>query len=368
MRRYFQSSVLIFAVVLIFLSTQVAAGTIKPDSVALGDGCTASGDHSTAIGWGSTASSMASTAIGYQTTASSSFSTAMGYRTKALGSFSTAIGVETESIGGLSIAIGYNVSAEAESAIVMGKGFSDDYYLKNLIPNSFMVGYMSSSTDTAPEFFVKDGAVGVGTKVPDALLEIAGTQRHKTLRVSESPGGLDVGRVEIGYDSSGDFGRVFVWDGAAGTPADLVLGGANVGIGTDNPQYELDVIGDTRVTGNIYYGGSSGGVGAAAYNKPDYVFEDGYKVLSTDQVAKHLEKEKSLPWITSLKQEQEENGAMVDMTRMSFETVETVENLQVQIIALSKIIKEQQKLIESEQNAVKRLETEVVALRTLVSN
>ncbi len=85
------------------------------------------------------------------------------------------------------------------------------------------------------------------------------------------------------------------------------------------------------------------------YAKPDYVFEEGYEILSTDQVARHLEKKNSLPWITSLKKEKEENGQMVDMTRMSFETVETVENLQIQIIALSKTNGKQQRTIEDQQ-------------------
>jgi hypothetical protein len=112
-----------------------------------------------------------------------------------------------------------------------------------------------------------------------------------------------------------------------------------VGIGTDDPRYTLDVDGNIRATGSVYYGGSSGNSNGTAYNKPDFVFQEGYEVMSTEQVAKHLEQENSLPWITSLKQEKEENGPLIDMTRMSFETVETVENLQIQIIELSKLIK-----------------------------
>ncbi len=327
--------------------------------------------------------------------------------------------------------------------------------LEDTSDHTFVWGYSDStqSISTANAFLIfpagTTGNVGIGTEAPDAVLEVAGTHRHQTLRASESPGGPDVGRVEIGYDSSGDYGKVFVWDGATGIPANLVLGGANVGIGTptpkcllderdenssfdssdignlqllvgnnatstsggkaaigfavsnviddynvfgamithtpedsysnggiefwtkdtntstitltekmridrngnvgigtDNPQYDLDVAGDIRATGSVYYGGTSGSADGTAYTKPDYVFEEGYQILSTDQVAKHLEEQNSLPWITSLKQEQEENGPMVDMTRMSFETVETVENLQVQIIALSNIIKEQQRQID----------------------
>ena len=40
--------------------------------------------------------------------------------------------------------------------------------------------------------------------------------------------------------------------------------------------------------------------------------------------------------MTSVKQEKEENGDVIDMTRMAFETVETAENLQIQVIELNK--------------------------------
>ncbi len=153
--------------------------------------------------------------------------------------------------------------------------------------------------------------------------------------------------------SSNTFSVVFEIDNLHDFNPELFVKDGAVGLGTSDPQYPLDVIGDIRATGSVYYGGSTGSTDGIAYTKPDYVFEEGYQILSTEQVAKHLEKKKSLPWITPLKKEKEENGEMIDMTRMSFETVETVENLQLQIIALSKIIKEQQRQIDSLLNEAK---------------
>ena len=120
----------------------------------------------------------------------------------------------------------------------------------------------------------------------------------------------------------------------------------NLGIGTTSPAYKLDVIGDIRATGSVYYGGTSGNADGTLYTKPDYVFEDNYKPLSIDEVESYVTKEKHLPWITSVKTEKKENGEVVNMTRMNFETVETVENLQVQIIELKKEIDELKKLIK----------------------
>jgi hypothetical protein len=56
-----------------------------------------------------------------------------------------------------------------------------------------------------------------------------------------------------------------------------------------------------------------------------------------------------LPWITSAAKEKEENGNVVDITRMAFETVETIENLQLQIIEMDKQIKTLNEMIFRQQ-------------------
>ncbi len=112
------------------------------------------------------------------------------------------------------------------------------------------------------------------------------------------------------------------------------------GIGTIAPAGKLDVNGDIRAIGSVYYGGTVGSADANAYTKPDFVFEEGYDVMSIEQVEEYLRVENHLPWMTSVKQEKEENGDVIDMTRMAFETVETAENLQMQVIALNDKVKE----------------------------
>jgi hypothetical protein len=129
-----------------------------------------------------------------------------------------------------------------------------------------------------------------------------------------------------------------------------------VGIRTTQPAYDLDVDGDIRAIGSVYYGGTDGNADGTAYFKPDYVFEKGYDVMSIDQVETYLKKENHLPWMTSVKQEKEENGNVIDMTRMAFETVETVENIQIQVIELNKLIKEQAELIKTQQKRIAELE------------
>jgi hypothetical protein len=50
--------------------------------------------------------------------------------------------------------------------------------------------------------------------------------------------------------------------------------------------------------------------------------------MEIDEVEAYIESEKHLPWVTSA-QNEEENA--VNMTRMGFETLEALENLQMQI-------------------------------------
>ncbi|MBU0765372.1 MAG: hypothetical protein KJ607_11115 [Bacteroidetes bacterium] len=138
----------------------------------------------------------------------------------------------------------------------------------------------------------------------------------------------------------------------------------NVGIGTTNPAYELDVNGDIRAIGSVYYGGTTGNTDGTLYNKPDFVFDKDYNIMSTSEVEKYLTREGHLPWITSEKKEKEENGAAINMTRMSFETLESVENLQLQLIELNrknqylrllnKEILEKQKVLETRISEIER--------------
>jgi hypothetical protein len=132
------------------------------------------------------------------------------------------------------------------------------------------------------------------------------------------------------------------------------------------------VNGSIRAIGSVYYGGSTTGIGTA-YTKPDFVFNDNYKVIQTEEVDEYVKKENHLPWITSAEQETKENGTVTDMTRMSFETLEAVENLQLQLIGQQKLIRELQtgndKLMSenSQQKArIESLESRLLKLESML--
>ena len=126
----------------------------------------------------------------------------------------------------------------------------------------------------------------------------------------------------------------------------------DVGIGNTNKDKDLHVKGDERITGDIYYGTDS-----STYSKPDYVFQEDYKKDYTiEQVDDFIKRNNHLPWVTPAGMEKEG----INFTRMAFETLESTENIQKQVIRLKKEnkqlkndIKQLKKVIKSRDKKIK---------------
>jgi|GEM_PF-695739 len=195
--------------------------------------------------------------------------------------------------------------------------------------------------------FHVSGRVAIGKTVPDYAVDVLGDR----IRLSDATGDWIALRTDGASNDYVDLsfggGSLVIQSSTANENIIINPSHNRVGIRTWTPQYDLDVSGDIRATGSVFYGGTAGSANGTPYNKPDFVFEENYPHFSIEEVSDFLEREKHLPWITSARQEKEENGDVIDMTRMAFETVETVENLQLQIIAQQKVINELLKRIEA---------------------
>jgi len=89
---------------------------------------------------------------------------------------------------------------------------------------------------------------------------------------------------------------------------------------------------------------------ATTYTKPDFVFTPGYgSAFNPLQVDLFIKENGHLPWMTKASDEKDR----INLTRMQFEAVETVENLQLQIIQQQKIIIQ----LEEKVNEVDRLKS-----------
>lgn len=123
-----------------------------------------------------------------------------------------------------------------------------------------------ASADQSRLVVDQNGSVGIGQNAPASKLDVNGTAGLKvssthsgsgyTDWVAANIGGQGDKRVVIGvYDTIATIGAhnttLDQWRNIAINPA--VSG--NVGIGTTNPQYKLDVSGNQRVTGNILING-----------------------------------------------------------------------------------------------------------------
>ncbi|MCK9208702.1 MAG: hypothetical protein M0P66_16440, partial [Salinivirgaceae bacterium] len=249
-------------------------------------------------------------------------------------------GISTYFMGDANVYIGYQAGyySSSDSSVFIGNraGYSETGPQKLYIANShtstpliwgdFSLGYATIH-----------GKLGINTKTPTHSVDVEGQMRIN------NGGNYDVwiqggGSTAMGDDRnlailglSETFGDKLIINFDTEYANGVEIGGnvgmlGNLGVGITTPDKKLHVEGDARVTGSIYYGTSGT---TTTYTKPDFVFENEYNnYLNPLQVCNFIKTNGHLPWLT--KASDEKDG--INLTRMQFETVETVENLQLQII------------------------------------
>ncbi len=169
-----------------------------------GNGSSASSNYSFALGNNTLASGNNSIALGKQSSATKDSAIAFGVSNNADGINSIAIGNRAKASQTNSIAIGTNVLSLANYGFTIGSGVNEQTPLINSIDNSLAIGFLSNQSTlfVGPSTGAATvGKVGIGTNIPQTLLDIAGKTTTEELRLTN---GAQQGYVLTSIDAMGN--------------------------------------------------------------------------------------------------------------------------------------------------------------------
>jgi len=322
-------------------------------SLAMGDSTIADGEASLAMGSHTLASGLSSTAMGIATEASGDYSTSMGDSTLASGFASTAMGYQTEAHGFNTIAMGDNTVAWGDASVAMGSNTHANGQF------SLAIGNMSVADN--------DASVAIGDQTTANGLASWSAGTHTIADGDASTAfGFYTHAVSAGSFVLGGYNEIFsdnnpynpqnalfiIGNGSDESNrhnAFTVLKSGSIGINTNTPSELFTVNGNGRFQGDLSY---TGNLINSKKTKIKSAFESNYNnYYKISEVQSFVEKNKHLPWITSAIYEKKG----INMTLISFETLEAVENQQLQIIELNKQIQEKDKTIKELENKVNEM-------------
>ena len=252
-----------------------------------------------------------------------------------------------------SLTISGGLQAQSSTWNTTGNSFpglsADTYFLGTT--NSYPLRFRTNNSDRM--YISTSGNVGIGTTIPQQMLHIVDgnilISRTSTRAPGSTNGSLLFGDTATTTYPFGEWGIEYVngdtevdglnfWQPATGAHTTMnyclfLKDNGNVGIGTNNPQAKLAVNGEILA--------KSVRVNTSSTYWPDYVFGDGYNLMSLRELERYVTENKHLPGVPSA-QEVEEQGD-VDLGAMNALLLEKVEELTRYVIDLQNQIDELKK-------------------------
>ncbi len=243
-------------------STSIGRSTTASNAIAtsMGFGTNASGEVSTSMGNSSAASGFVATSMGISTLASGDYSTAMGQSNYALGIASTATGGSTSANGSYSFSAGEQTFAKARGSFTAGlwndNADNPDANSTAFTDRVFQIGNGTSGTRGNALTVLRNGFIGIGTTQPNAQLQFANNLDYRKMVIHERANnsnqyvGLGFISNEFVYQTSAtaEDHVFYTATGPAGSRQLMrINGNGNVGIGTGDAEYRLDVNGRMRI-------------------------------------------------------------------------------------------------------------------------
>ncbi|MCC9073594.1 hypothetical protein LNQ49_18610 [Flavobacterium sp. F-65] len=190
-----------------------------------------------------------------------------------------------------------------------------------LLDNSMLFNVVSSSGTDRQAFSIdSNGTIAIGRQ------EAPGNTVGEIIRLSILPYGHTGGPWTIKSRDIHGYAFMDINYGSTGSTL-TIKSNQNVGIGTKDPAYKLDVCGTIR--------SNEVKVDLLASCVPDYVFADDYKLKSLQEVEEFIKQNSHLPEIPSAK-EIEKNGLM--LAEMNMSLLKKIEEMTLYMIEMKKEI------------------------------